>query len=134
MEVVKSMKSNQQQLSFPEMTGIPPMMTEKLDKVDLPLEVLRQMPPEEQQKVFYSVLAMGEALMGRGQEGRKKAIEYFVKAANLVPSPVEVLSAFSQVLDKETYEEVIQHFSQEGLKKQQSYLDAIVSGQDWFRF
>jgi import receptor subunit TOM20 len=131
--VQKAMKSNQQ-LPFPEMNGIPAMMTEKLDKVDLPLEVLRQMPPEEQQKVFYSVLAVGEALMGRGQEGRKKAIEYFVKAANLVPSPAEVLSAFSQVLDKETYDEVIKHFSREGLKKQQAYLDTIVTGQDCFKF
>lgn len=133
-EIVQTAMKSNQQLPFPEMTGIPSMMTEKLDKVDLPLEVLRQMPPEDQQKVFYSVLAVGEALMGRGPEGRKRAIEYFVKAANLVPSPAEVLSAFSQVLDRETYDEVIQHFSQEGLRKQQAYLDAIATGQDCFKF
>ena len=110
------------------------MLMENQAFVDLSIEELRTLSADDQQKTFYSLLVKGEVLMSSGEAGRKKCVDYFVKAALLAPNPVDVLTAFNQTLTQDVYRQVIAKFSETGIKKRQSYLDQIVSGQNNFKF
>lgn len=114
--------------------AIPKEMLDFLPKCDDSLEKLRELSLEDQQKVFYSLLVKGETLMVQGEAGARRAVDYFVKAMQIVPAPIEVLAAFKQTLDPQMYRQVERRFQAENLKKAQNYLDQIVVGQDWFRF
>lgn len=114
--------------------AIPKEMLDFLPRCDDPLEKLRELSLEDQQKVFYSLLVKGETLMMQGEVGARKAVDYFVKATQIVPAPIEVLAAFKQTLDPQMYQQVERRFQAENLKKTQNYLNQIVVGQDWFKF
>lgn len=114
---------------------IPDDVFQSLDKVDLPLDVLMTLEPEGRQKIFYALLIKAETMLKMATTGsRDAAINYFAKAAMLVPSPLEVLNAYQTTLDQETFVAVVQKFQEVNIKKAFEYMDECVKGQDWFKF
>lgn len=130
------------------------MIEEALPMVDLSLEELSQLSPEQRQKVFYATLVIAETLLNEvtssnnsssieeiedanGGEGGPfspqqlvdKALGYFVKAALLVPSPMEVIAAYKTTLPAPLYAQVIQRFQGENAKRTSSYFSSLLDGE-----
>lgn len=93
---------------------------------------LAKLPAEVKQQVFYGLLVKGEMLMK--EQKNDEAMEYFLKALNIVPNPAEVIKAYEQTLPADMYSQIIKSLQAENRAKTEAYFQLLAPESGLIKF